>query len=166
MRKQYSYLAGLAFMAIMAISCDTETAIEETVAVAMEPDMGAIKAQIQEIETAYAVAQSSGDVDAIMAIYADDAISMGNDQPVISGGEALRKDIAEGIAERIENSVTTFTVTEVFGSENQVTEMGTSTVKDADGTVISTGKYMAIWEKRDGKYLCIRDIYNSDAAEE
>ncbi len=35
--------------------------------------------------------------------------------------------------------------------------------KDASGKVIRTGKYMAIWEKRDGKYICIRDIYNDDA---
>jgi ketosteroid isomerase-like protein len=45
-----------------------------------------------------------------------------------------------------------------------VTEIGTAISKDASGKVIRTGKYMAVWEKRDGKYICIRDIYNSDAA--
>jgi len=24
---------------------------------------------------------------------------------------------------------------------------------------------MAVWEKRDGKYICIRDIYNNDVKE-
>ncbi len=51
---------------------------------------------------------------------------------------------------------------DVFGSENQVTEVGKSTIKDATGKVTYTGKYMAIWEKRDGKYVCVRDIFNDD----
>jgi len=34
---------------------------------------------------------------------------------------------------------------------------------DAAGKVTATGKYMAVWEKRDGKWLCIRDIGNEDA---
>ena len=33
-----------------------------------------------------------------------------------------------------------------------------------DGTV-TTGKYVSVFEKRDGKYICIRDIYNSDQKE-
>ena len=54
----------------------------------------------------------------------------------------------------------------VFGDENTVTEVGKMTRKDASGKVVSTGKYMAVWEKRDGKYLCVRDIGNSDSEED
>ncbi|MDP5139434.1 MAG: DUF4440 domain-containing protein, partial [Spirosomaceae bacterium] len=64
---------------------------------------------------------------------------------------------------RPEGQVTAFETTEVYGSEDQVTEIGISTSTDAAGNVTETGKYMAIWEKRDGKYVCIRDIYNQDA---
>ena len=28
-----------------------------------------------------------------------------------------------------------------------------------------TSKYMSLFEKRDGKYICIRDIYNNDKKE-
>ena len=38
-------------------------------------------------------------------------------------------------------------------------------ITDATGKVTYTGKYMAIWEKRDGKYICLRDISNDDAKE-
>jgi ketosteroid isomerase-like protein len=167
MKKQNSYLAGLAFMALVAFGCSEakENAEELTneVAAVMEPDMMAVKAMIQEKETAFAIAQTAGDVDAIMAFYSDDAITMGNDQPAISEIEARRKDVEDGIAKNTKNSVTTFDVAEVFGSENQVTEIGFTTVKDAEGKVLRTGKYMAIWEKHDGDYICIRDIYNNDA---
>jgi hypothetical protein len=89
---------------------------------------------------------------------------MGNDQPSVVGKDALRKDIEESSQKRPEGQVTAFETTEVFGNENLITETGISTTKNAAGEVIETGKYMAIWEKRDGKYLCIRDIYNRDAA--
>jgi ketosteroid isomerase-like protein len=166
--KKNSYLAGLAFMALVAFSCseakeNTEEHVDEVAVAVVGPDMAAIKTIIQEKETAFAVAQTAGDVDGILAFYSDDAITMGNDQPAIKETEARRTDIAADVAENIKNSVTTFNVTEVFGSENQVTEIGLTTVKDADGKVLRTGKYMAIWEKRGGDYICIRDIYNNDA---
>ncbi len=115
------------------------------------------------MENAWAKAQTDKDVEGLMVMYAEDAVSMGNDQASITGKEALRADIEKGMATRPEGQVTTFETTEVFGSENQVTEIGISTTKDADGNVVETGKYMAIWEMRDGKYVCIRDIYNRDA---
>jgi len=31
--------------------------------------------------------------------------------------------------------------------------------------VAASGIYMSIFEKRDGKYVCIRDIWNSDMPE-
>ncbi len=44
-----------------------------------------------------------------------------------------------------------------------VTEVGEATSSDASGKVATSGKYMAIREKRGGKYVCIRDISNDDA---
>ena len=52
-----------------------------------------------------------------------------------------------------------------FGSDNYATEVGKTTRKDSTGKVVSTGKYMAIWEKQNGKWICIRDINNDDAKE-
>lgn len=167
MKKQNSYLAGLAFLALVTFGCnevkESSKEITDQVATVMEPDMMAIKAEFQAIETAFAAAHTAGDVDAIMSFYAEDAISMGNDQPAISDAETMRKDVEASVAKNAENSVTTFDVVDVFGSGNQVTETGITTVKDGDGKVISTGKYMAVWEKRNGEYICIRDIYNNDA---
>ena len=54
---------------------------------------------------------------------------------------------------------------DVYGSGDYVTEVGKTTIKDEKGNVTTTGKYMAIWEKRNGKWVCIRDINNEDAKE-
>ena len=82
---------------------------------------------------------------------------------MIQGKEAIRKDVGESLAKRAKGATVSYDVVEVFGEGNYITEVGKSTTKDASGKVINSGKYMAIWEKRDGKYVCIRDIYNDDA---
>jgi ketosteroid isomerase-like protein len=79
------------------------------------------------------------------------------------GKAAIQKETAESLAKRAQGETVAYETLEVFGDGNTVTEIGTAITKDASGKVIRTGKYMAIWEKRNGKYICIRDIYNSDA---
>ena len=54
-----------------------------------------------------------------------------------------------------------FESNKVFSEGNLVVETGKSTITSADGKVL-TGKYMILFEKRDGKYVCLREIYNND----
>ncbi|MDP2040196.1 MAG: nuclear transport factor 2 family protein [Algoriphagus sp.] len=140
-------------------------ATPEPVVVESKPDMSAIKAEIQAIETAFAAADNARDVNAILAFYSDDAVTMGPGEPMSVGKAAIQKSIEAGIAKSAAGSTVAYDVLEVFGDGNTVTEVGKSTRKDASGKVTYTGKYMAIWEMSDGKYVCIRDIGNSDAKE-
>lgn len=161
-------LIGLSLLFLFA--CNTSTA-EKTVAepavpaepVIVKPDMAAVKAEIQALENAWAAATNAGDVNALMALYADDAVSMANNAPSLVGKAAIQKDNETNLAKRPEGSTISFETTEVFGDDQVVTEIGKSVMKDATGKVTSTGKYIAIFEKRDGKYICIREIYNDDA---
>jgi len=138
---------------------------ETPVQVVNKPDMAAVKAEIQALENSWAAADNARDANAVAAFYADDALSMSNDKPTIAGKAAILADITEGLAKKAAGTTVAYEVLDIYGDENFVTEVGKSTVKDAAGNIISTGKYMAVWEKRDGKYLCIRDIYNNDAKE-
>ena len=70
--------------------------------------------------------------------------------------------IAASIAKRAKGATIAYDIIDVFGDENTVTEVGKTTKKDASGKVTYTGKYMAVWEKRNGKYICVRDISNDD----
>lgn len=130
------------------------------------PDMAAIKAEIQTIENTWAVASSAKDVATIVGFYADDAISMNDDQPMLMGKAAIQKVVEEEMAKHKENRTVAFETMEVYGDENRVTEVGKTTVTDASGKVVYGGKYMAVWEKRNGKWLTIRDISNDDKKEE
>ncbi|MFO7674039.1 MAG: SgcJ/EcaC family oxidoreductase [Lutibacter sp.] len=132
--------------------------------VVAKADMANIKAEIQGLESDWAAADNARNANAVAAFYSDDAISMSNNAPMLKGKAAIQKDIEQNLAKKIQGETVAYETIEVFGDGNTVTEIGTAISKDASGKVIRTGKYMAVWEKRDGKYICIRDIYNSDAA--
>lgn len=125
-------------------------------------DLSQLKTEIQELENAWAAAHNAKDIDALLAMYTDDAVSMSNDDPSIVGKDALKKSMEEEFV-KSDNMTHSYETMEVFGNEDTVTEIGKSTHKDADGNVVSTGKYMAVWVKQGDTYLCARDIYNRDA---
>ena len=128
----------------------------------VKPDLAKIKAEIQAIETAWAEADNARDAKTLLGFYGDDAMSMTNNGPTASGKEALTKEIENNLANKAAGNTVVYTTLEVFGNEDLATEIGTATTKDASGKIVSTGKYMAIWERRDGKFVCICDIYNDD----
>lgn len=131
--------------------------------VVAKPDMAKIKAEIQAIETAWANNTNAGNAAALADNYSDDAISMPDNQPMVVGKAAIRKDIDEGMAKRAKDGITVaYETMEVYGDDDRVTEVGKTIRKDAKGTMVGTGKYMAIFEKRNGKFICIRDIGNED----
>ncbi|MEJ7831202.1 MAG: SgcJ/EcaC family oxidoreductase [Segetibacter sp.] len=155
---------------ILAISCNqpsadktTEAKSDSTEMMPAKTDAAQLKTEIQELETAWSNADNARDANAMAAFYADDAISMASDKPMLVGNAAIKKDIEETLAKRPKGAKITYEVMDVYGSDNYATEVGKTTRKDSTGKVTSSGKYMAIWEKRNGKWICIRDIGNEDA---
>ncbi len=156
-------------MSVFTIGCNSqpenktadETAVTEA-PVVVKADMASIKSEIQSLESAWAAADNARDVNAVLAFYSEDAVSMSNNAPMAKGKAAIQKELEVGMAKKVEGQTVSYNTLEVFGDENTVTEIGTSTSKDATGKVTRSGKYMAIWENRDGKYICTRDIYNDD----
>jgi uncharacterized protein (TIGR02246 family) len=165
-RKNYLLASIFVVFAALTTGClTTETKPAAEAEAAAAPDMGKVKTEIQRMETAWAAADNARDANGIAAFYAADAVSMSNNKPMVTGSEAILKEIEEGMAKRVKGATIAFDVLDVFGDENTVTEVGKTTGKDSTGKVTYTGKYMAIWAKRDGKYVCIRDISNDDVKE-
>ena len=167
-KMNYSGIATVCVaLSLLLVGCSAPAPkpVETPVVVETKPDMAAIKAEIQALESAWSAADNARDANAVAAFYADDAWSLSNDKPTLVGKAAILTEITEGFAKKAAGTTVSYEVQDVFGNDTQVTEVGKSTTKDASGKVISTGKYMAVWEKRDGKYICIRDIYNNDAKE-
>lgn len=158
---------GLCFI---AISCNqpstdksTETKSDSTGMMSAKSDPAQLKKEIQERETAWANADNARDANALAAFYADDAKSLATDKPMLEGNAAIKKDIEESLAKRPKGAKLTYDVMDVYGAGDYATEVGKTTRMDSTGKVTTTGKYMAIWEKRNGKWICIRDIGNEDA---
>lgn len=166
--RNFSRIATALFaLSLIHFACSSPTPQEvgTTQIIESKPDMAAIKREIQAIETAFAAADNARDINAMLAFYSDDAVAMGSGEPMAVGKAAIRKRMVEGFAKNVTGNTIKYDVLEVFGNESLVTEIGKSTTKDASGKITSTGKYMAIWEKREGNYICIRDISNSDTKE-
>ncbi len=126
-------------------------------------NLDSVKAQIMAMEAAYAVADNANDVEGVAKYYAADAESMANNEPTRVGLEAIKAGIKKDMASDTTGSTVAFVTTGVWAAGNYATETGTTTVKDKTGKVTRTGKYITLFELRDGKYIAIRDMWNDDA---
>ena len=125
-------------------------------------NVDSVRAQIVASEAAYAAAINAGDAEAAASAYAMDAQSLADGEPTLVGRDAIKGGIQREIAADTANSTIAFETTEVWAAGNIAVETGKTMVKDSTGAVVYSGKYMALYEMRDGKYILIRDIWNSD----
>lgn len=149
------------FFTVLAISLLTFSGCQQ--GTEAPADLAQIKTDIQSAENAWATALNARDLDALMALYTDDAVSMPDNAPMLVGKDAIRKSQEQEFANTPAGRTYSFEVLDIYANGNTVTETGKSTYKDAAGQVTGTGKYMVVWEKQGGKYLCVREIYNGDA---
>ncbi len=168
--KHLKFSSAFIGLVLFMIGCSNEPAADKdaktsdsTQITTTKTDPAQLKKEIQEQETAWSNADNARDVNAVAAFYADDAISLATDKPMLVGNAAIKKDIEESMAKRPKGSKLSYDVMDAYGNDDHVAEVGKTTRMDSTGKVTSTGKYMAIWEKRNGKWICIRDIGNDDA---
>lgn len=129
------------------------------------PDLAKIRTELQAMENAYAEALNTKNAAAVMPYYADDAVSMPNNAPILSGKEAILKYMEAEMARDTSKMTFSFEVVDVYAAGDLVVETGKATMKDAAGAVAGTGKWISLFKQRDGKYVCIRDINNNDKKE-
>lgn len=121
-------------------------------------DIAKLKVEIQKMEDAFAAGEKAKDASAIAAYYSTDAISYGRDEEPVNGQAAIKEKIAEGIAKDSTNNYNVYKLVDLFAEGNIAVEIGSWTKMDSAGTEIKKGHYMSYFEKRDGKYLCVRDM--------
>ena len=94
--------------------------------------------------------------------YADDATGFYQNRPPLVGKEAIVEFLKSDLMSN--SNKISFKTNEVFVSNdgNQVVEIGYFKVVDSTNTAINTGNYMSLFEKRNGKYVCVRDMSASD----
>jgi ketosteroid isomerase-like protein len=130
------------------------------------PDTAADVATIKASGATWDQSYNAGQADAIVALYADDAVLMPPGAPAAQGSAAMKAyltaDIAQSQAAGLSLATDTTPVT-AGASGDLGWRSGTYSVKDKAGATVETGKWLEAWERRSGKWLVIRDIWNSDS---
>jgi ketosteroid isomerase-like protein len=150
---------GLSLGCIICLIFACTAKKEETAAVVIDKEQ--IKKEIQAKEDSFAAVYNSGELRNI-GYYADDATSFFQNRPPLVGREAIISFLKNDITSNTDSI--SFKTNEVFVSNdgNMVLEIGSFKVVDSVNTPINTGNYMSLFEKRNGKYVAVRDMSASD----
>jgi ketosteroid isomerase-like protein len=158
MKKDILKMGLLSSTLMLMISCNSK---QETSTATTAVDKEQIKKEIQAKEDAFAEIYNTGELKNI-GYYADDAVTFFQNRPPLVGKEAIVEFYKSAITSN--SNKISFTSKDIFISNvgNQVIEIGFFKVVDSTNAPINTGNYMSLFEKRNGKYVCVRDMSASD----
>ncbi len=132
-------------------------------AMSTEEDVSAIN----EARGMEAAGVNSGDPEQAVAAYTDDVVFMPPNEPMMTGGDAVRSWFA-GAAEQVDIRVDyTFSDVSVAGDWAVERYAGTATFTPKDGSeaMVEQIKGIHVYQRQaDGTWKIAQDIWNSDAA--
>jgi len=145
---------------LMMVACN---APKEEAPAAVVIDKEKIKAEIQAKENDFAALYNTQELKSI-GYYADDAVVFAQNKQPLVGKETIIEYLKAGIDSSSLGNTITFTTNEVFVSNDgvQVVETGYYKLVDSTNATINSGNYMVLFEKRDGKYVSVREMSTSD----
>lgn len=136
-----------------------------SMAVAAAPQDDA--AALMQTSRDWAKAAAGGNVDVILAYWADDAVVMAPDQPVVDGKAALREMVLG--MQKIPGFTIAWEPERAFisGDLGYLIERNRVTFTGADGAVKTQyGKAVTIWRKdASGAWKCVVDAWNNNPTE-
>jgi len=152
---------GTLLICLMVLISACNTNKEDVAAVVIDKEQ--IKKEIQAKENLFAKTYNSGVLKSI-GYYADDAVSFAQNRAPLVGKKDIGEFLLDGLDSSEASNKISFKTTEVFVSNDgvQVVETGYYTLVDSTNTVVNSGNYMSLFEKRDGNYVSVRDMSVSD----
>jgi ketosteroid isomerase-like protein len=152
MRLKFHFAIIAVASALFFASCNT--AAEKPAVL----DIEKLKPEIQAMEDAYAAAEKAKDADKVAAYYSDDAISYSRNRMPEAGKAAIKASIAKRLAEDTTGNANVYKVVDLFAEGNMLLEIGSWVETSSAGAEVNKGHYMSYFQKRDGKYVCVRDM--------
>jgi ketosteroid isomerase-like protein len=142
----------MAIILFLSVACNQEKAKPVI-------DKEQIKAEIQAIETKFASVYTHRNADSL-TYYADSAVSYFVGQEPINGKEAIHQFILEELKDFPEGAKIINETLEIYvtADGNNVAEVGAYKRVDSTGKVLQNGHYFSFFAKRNGKYVCTRDM--------
>lgn len=161
----------LAAMCATLAACGSQPATNatNTNANAAKPaiDRTAEEKALRETDLAWSAAAGKKDVDATVGFMAEDGVTMSPNVPLSKGKDAIRKEW-QGLT-GLKDETISWEPTTVQVAESGELGFTTGTWKmawtDEKGAKLEDhGKYLELWRKSGGKWLCYYDMYSSDQA--
>jgi ketosteroid isomerase-like protein len=149
------------------IACSSNTAEESSSNTAMEKeinssfDLAAVKKVIDSTNVVFGSLISKGDSVGIASLYTSNAKFMAPNMPTASGRNGVQSAFA-GLFAAMGTPGLILRSSDVWGTAELVTEVGSYSMTDKAGKEIDKGKYIDLWKMEDGKWKIHRDIFNSD----
>jgi ketosteroid isomerase-like protein len=130
-------------------------------------DSAAEVAAMHAVDKNWEKAYNGGDVDGVANLYDENAILLPPGSPGVKGRAAIRAFFAKDIPASQKDGVAFVLGPKPDGgvSGDMGWVSGTYVVKDKSGKVVDAGKYLSVSQKKGGKWLYIRDTWNSDGAQ-
>ena len=152
MRSKFQLAVLFGISALFFSACSTPAGEAKSV------DIEKTKPEIQAMEDAFAAAEKAKDADGVAAYYSDDAISYNRNEAPASGKAAIKERIAARLAKDTSGNYNVYKVVDLFGEGDMLVEIGSWTELNPSGAEVDKGHYMSYFQKRDGKYVCVRDM--------
>lgn len=129
-------------------------------------DPAAEVAAIHAVDDAWVKAFNTRDADTMAAQYDEHSVLLPPGAPAVHGQAAIKAFFAGMMPEATKGGLE-FTLGSkpaggVHGDWGW--SSGTYELKDKSGHVLETGKYLSVSKKKDGKWIYVRDTWNSDGA--
>jgi ketosteroid isomerase-like protein len=126
-------------------------------------DTTADETTLKEITQTWLKSYNGGDADTIGALYAEEAVLMPPHAPVARGRAAIREFVAKDSAGAKSAGIKLVPGAETVGVNGDWGwNSGSYTVQDGSGKTVDSGSYLSVSHKVNGKWLYVRDTYNSD----
>lgn len=153
----------LAWLISLITACSPKQA--EPVAVVIDKEQ--VKKEIQAIENKFAAIYTHRNIDSL-TYYADDAVSYFVGQKPVAGKDSIHRFIQEELMYVPEGAKLINETLEIFvtGDGNNVAEVGAYKMVDSAGVILQNGHYFSFFAKRNGKYVCTRDMATSHPVEQ
>ena len=113
---------------------------------------------LDRLAAAFAEAFNAKDAAKIASFYADDAIVMAPDQPMVRGRSDIEAYYARGFRSAISGFRLAPMESAIIG--DRAFEVGTSTLTERQGA--SDGKYVVLYRRVRGEWKIAYDIFNND----
>jgi len=147
--------------AVLFVACNDKTASSTTEEIRPTFDLAGARKTIDSLNAVFGSMVSKGDSVGLASLYTSDAKFMMPNSPTVSGRSAIQSAFA-GLFAAMGTPGLKLTTTDIWGTEELITEVGSYSMTDQSGKEIETGKYIDLWKMEDGKWKLHRDIFNSD----